>query len=258
MQDLAHLEAFYLDHTAEATDLLNEIIDMTQVSPLTQAESKLELGDILLLNGDIWEASLKYSQVEKAYKHDPIGQEAKFRNAKVGYYTGDFKWAQAQLNVLKGATAKLIANDAMELSLRISENLASDTNTVPMVMFARAELLSFRNKDSLALLTLDSINKLFPAHALSDDILMKKARIMEKKGLYEEAIAYYEKIVSNYGSDILADEALFNMASLYEEKIANKIRAMELYQDVLTKYPGSVFAVEARKRYRALRGDTLN
>jgi tetratricopeptide (TPR) repeat protein len=258
MQELAHLEAFYLYNSVEAEALLNEVESMTQVSPLTEAECKLELGDILLLDGDIWEASLKYSQVEKAYKHDPIGQEAKFRNAKVGYYTGDFKWAEAQLNVLKGATSKLIANDAMELSLRISENMAEDTNTLPLIMFARAELLSFRNKDSLAILTLDSITKLFPAHALSDDILFKKAAIRASEGRYEEAIGFYEKIVKEYGTDVLADDALFHMAELYEEKIGNKVRAMDLYQDVLTKYPGSVFTVEARKRYRALRGDVLN
>jgi tetratricopeptide (TPR) repeat protein len=258
MQELAHLEAFYLYNTTEAMRLLNELAEIPQVSPLTQAECKLELGDILLLRGEIWDASLNYSQVEKAYKHDAIGQEAKFRNAKIGYYTGDFKWAMAQLDVLKGATSKLIANDAMELSLLISENLSEDTNAVPLNMFARADLLAFQNKDELALITFDSINNLFPNHALSDDILMKRANLKAKKGQYEEAIACYQKIVSNYGTDILADKALYNMALLYEEKMADKEKAMTLYQDMLQKYPGSLFAVEARKRYRSLRGDTVN
>jgi tetratricopeptide (TPR) repeat protein len=258
MEELAHLEAFYLYNSKAASELLNEVLDMPQAGPMVQAECKLELGDILLLEGDVWEASLKYSQVEKAYKNDPIGQEAKFRNAKVGYYTGDFNWAKAQLDVLKGATSKLIANDAMELSLMISDNLAEDTNTVPLVMFARADLLSFQNKDDAAMLVLDSINTLFPKHALNDDILFKRAKIMVKKGKYEDAITYYQKIVSNYGDDILADDALFNMAVLYEDKIQNKVRAMELYQDLLTKYPGSLYTVEARKRFRTLRGDTVN
>jgi tetratricopeptide (TPR) repeat protein len=258
MQELAHLEAFYLDNTKEASELLDAIVEMPQVSPLAQAESKLELGDILLLNGDIWEASLKYSQVEKAYKHDPIGQEAKFRNAKVGFYTGDFKWAQAQLDVLKGATSKLIANDAMALSLLISENQAEDSSNVAMRMFARADLLSFRNKNDQAMTVLDSINKLFPNDPLSDDILMKRANIVLKQGRYEDAIVYYQKVVTNYGADILADEALYDMAVIYDEKLKNKEKAMALYQDLMLKYPGSTFVVEGRKRYRALRGDTVN
>jgi len=258
MQELAHLEAFYLYDTKSATDLLNEVIDMPQVNPITQAECKLELGDILLLTGEVWEASLKYSQVEKAYKHDPIGQEAKFRNAKVGYFTGDFKWAQAQLDVLKGATSKLIANDAMELSLFISENMAEDSNTVPMMMYSRAELLSFQNKDEEAMTTLDSINKLFPNHALNDDILYKRAKIKIKEGHFEDAISYYDKLVNTYGSSVLADDALYHMAVIYEEQLKKKDKAMELYQELITKYQGSTFGVDARKRFRALRGDTVN
>ncbi|MGZ4060877.1 MAG: tetratricopeptide repeat protein, partial [Bacteroidia bacterium] len=121
LKNLAHLEAFYLDKPTEAIAILEEAIALPQLPASTQAECKLELADILLMTGDIWEASLRYSQVEKAFKYDEIGQEAKFRNAKISYYTGDFKWAQAQLDVLKGATAKLIANDAMDLSLLISD-----------------------------------------------------------------------------------------------------------------------------------------
>ncbi len=258
MQELAHLEAFYLHKTDAATELLNTIIELPQANPMAQAECKLELGDILLLQGEVWEASLKYSQVEKAFKYDPIGQEAKFRNAKVGFYTGDFKWAQAQLDVLKGATSKLIANDAMALSLLISENMADDTNSVPMILFARADLLSFQNKEEDAFATLDSINQLFPTHALSDDVVMKRAKIRVKQGRFEDAIVYFQKVVNDYGNDILADEALYDMAVLYEEKLKNKEKAMGYYQDLLLKYPGSTFVVEARKRFRALRGDTVN
>src|SRR5207237_519209 len=130
----------YLNKTNEANDLLEETIALPQLSLQLQAECKLELGDILLMTGDIWEASLRYSQVEKSFKHDEIGNEAKFRNAKISYYTGDFKWAQAQLDVLKGATAKLIANDAMDLGLLISDALAIDTNEAPLCIFARADL----------------------------------------------------------------------------------------------------------------------
>ncbi|MFI5149005.1 MAG: tetratricopeptide repeat protein [Bacteroidia bacterium] len=258
IHELAHLEAFYLYNTKYATELLNEVIDMPQVSPIIQAECKLELGDILLLSGEVWEASLKYSQVEKTYKHDPIGQEAKFRNAKVGYYTGDFKWAQAQLDVLKGATSKLIANDAMELSLFISENMAEDSNVVPMMMYARAELLSFQNKDEEAFSTFDSINKLFPNHALSDDILFKRAGIKLREGHFDDAVVYLQKLVSTYSSSVLADDALYRMGVIYEEQLKNKEKAMECYQELLTKYQGSTFGVDARKRFRALRGDTVN
>lgn len=258
MKNLAHLQAFYLNKAPDAIAVLEEAIELPQVEPHLKADCKLELGDILLVTGDVWEASLRYSQVEKEFKHDAIGQEAKFRNAKISYYTGDFKWAQSQLDVLKGATSKLIANDAMDLSLLISDALAVDSNTAPLLIFARADLLAFQNKDEQALTTLDSITTLFPNHALADDILFKKAGLELKHGKYNEAAALYESILANYGSDILADDALFKLADLNENQFKNTDKAKELYQQLLEKYPGSLYVVEARKRFRKLRGDNIN
>jgi tetratricopeptide (TPR) repeat protein len=258
LKNYAHLKAFFLHKSNEAIEMLNEAINLPQLPAQQQAECKLELADILLMSGDVWEASLLYSQVEKSFKYDVIGQEAKFRNAKISYYTGDFKWAQAQLDVLKGATSKLISNDAMDLSLMISDALAIDTNETPLLIFARADLLAFQNKDEDAIKTLDSINTLFPNHALADDILYKKAKIVLKKGNYTEASKYYEDILKNYSSDILADDALFNLASINENQFKNSEKAKELYQELLEKYPGSLYVVEARKRFRKLRGDVVN
>lgn len=258
LKKLAHLQAFFLNKPMDAIALLEEAIVLPQLSALIQAECKLELADILLMTGDIWEASLRYSQVEKSFKHDAIGQEAKFRNAKISYYTGDFMWAQAQLDVLKGATAKLIANDAMDLSLLISDALAIDTNVAPLMIFSRADLLAFQNKDEQAQITLDSINTLFPNHALADEILYKKAQIKLKHGNYPEAAAFYDTIVKNYGDDILGDDALFKLADLNENQFKNFEKAKELFQQLLIKYPGSLYVVEARKRFRKLRGDSFN
>lgn len=258
LKNLAHLQAFYLNKTDEAKALLEEAINMPQLAAITQAECKLELADVLLMTGDIWEASLRYSQVEKAFKYDAIGQEAKFRVAKISYYTGDFGWAQAQLNVLKGATSKLIANDALELSLTISDALAIDTNQAPLALFSMADLFAFRNLDDKAILLYDSLNKTFPNHALADDIIYRKAQIALKHMQYNEAAAFYEEILKNYGTDILADDALFKLADLNETQFKNIEKAKELYQQLLEKYPDSLYVVEARKRFRKLRGDSIN
>lgn len=258
LKNLAHLKAFYLNKSQEAIDILEETIVLPQLSNISQAECKLELADILLMTGDIWEASLRYSQVEKSFKYDAIGQEAKFRVARISYYTGDFKWAQAQLDVLKGATSKLIANDALELSLTISDALAIDTNEAPLLIFARADLLSFQNKDEQAISTLDSINTLFPNHALADNILYKKASIELKHGKFNEAAAFYEDIIKDYGEDLLGDDAVFKLADLNENQFKNIDKAKELYQQLLEKYPSSLYVVEARKRFRKLRGDIIN
>ncbi len=258
LKNLAHLQAFYLDKTDEAKALLEEAINMPQLALTTQAECKLELADVLLMTGDIWEASLRYSQVEKSFKYDAIGQEAKFRVARISYYTGDFGWAQTQLDVLKGATSKLIANDALQLSLTISDALAIDTNVAPLELFAMADLFEFRNLDDKAIFLLDSLKNTFPNHALADDIVFKRAQIALKKLNYNQAAIYYEEILKNYGEDILGDDAMFKLADLNENQFKNIEKAKELYQQLLEKYPDSLYVVEARKRFRRLRGDSIN
>jgi len=257
IRGLAHLKGFYLGNPDKAIELLQTALSYTNANPLLMAECKLELGDIYIFTGEMWEPALLYGQVDKGFKHDAIGQEAKFRNARLSFYKGEFEWAQAQLDVLKGATSKLIANDALELSLLISDNTV-DSNYVPLAMFSRADLLSFQNKDSLALLTLDSINKEFPGHSLSDDILFKRYKIDFKTSKFQLAAEKLDLIILNHSDDILGDDAVFKLAELYEKKFNEIEKAKKLYQDVLLNYPGSLYTVEARKRYRRMRGDGLN
>jgi|SRR6185436_3437901 len=258
ISNYAHLKAFYLNKTDDAVKLLEEIINMPGIAPLFKAECKLELGDILVLQGEVWDAALYYGQVDKDFKHDAIGREAKFRNARLSYYLGEFNWAAAQLNVLKAATSQLISNDAMSLSLLIMDNTGMDSITEPLLIYSRADLFEFRNSDDKALATLDSVLAKFPGHSLTDEIWFKKAQIFEKKGMIDTAAFYLSSIVEKYPDDILADDALFQLAGLYETQLNNKPKAMELYETLLTKYAGSLFAAEARKRFRALRGDKIN
>jgi TolA-binding protein len=222
------------------------------------AEIKLDLGDMHLLVGDIWDASLLYSQVEKDFKYEIVGQTAKFRNAKLSYYASDFKWAKSQCDVLKGSTTKTIANDALDLSLVITDAIGVDTNDAPLSMFASADLLILQHKYENALLKLDSINNLFAEHTLGDDIYYKKSEIYKLTNRYAEAAKMYANIVEFYPNELYGDDAMFKHAELYDRFLLDKEKAKALYKDLLDNYPGSIYVVEARKRYRELRGDVVN
>lgn len=256
--NLAHLQAFYLGETDAAVDLLLQAISIPRASLQNQAECKLELADIYLFSDDPWEATLLYSQVEKTFKNEPLGHEAKFRNAKLSFYICEFDWARAQLDILKAATSKLIANDALDLSLLISDNIEEDSVTTPLCMYAHADLLEFRNRDSDALAVLDSITAAYPMHSIIDNVLFKKAEINAKNGKFDLAAAYYSEIIEKHPYDLLADDAMYNLAGLYENKLNDKSKAMQLYEKILTQYPGSLYVVDARKRFRALRNDPVN
>lgn len=253
LRGLAHLQAFYLHNTDSAIVLLKEILTIPRLKPHGAAKTKLELADVYLFTDEIWDASLLYSQVEKAYKYDQLGEIAKFKNARISFYTGDFGWAKTQLNVLKASTSKLIANDAMQLSILITDNIGIDTTEAPLLMYARADLLAFQNKNEEAMLMLDTLKQEYPAHTIMDDILYKRFQINYKQQKFEAAAKNLQEIITSYSSDILADDALFNLALLNDNQFNNKEKAAELYKKVMFDYQSSIYVVDARKRYRQLR-----
>ncbi len=258
MKELADLEGFYLHDLKSAIDLCNEIIAMPGVNQQLKNQTKLSLGDFYLIDGDVWESTLLYSQVDKDEKDSPLGEEARFRNAKLAYYKGDFEWAQTQLEALKSSTSELISNDAINLSVFIIDNLGMDTIETPMQMFARAELLMYQNRYEEAMGVIDTITYLFPGHALFDDIEYAKAQMYVKKKEFEKAVPLLEDIIKTYKEDLKGDDATFLLAKIYEDHLNNKEKAMDLYKSVITDYNSSLLVIEARKRFRLLRGDKLS
>ena len=255
--ELAELEAIYINDLDKAIGLLNQMIEYPNVNPAIQARGKINLADYYLMQGERWEATLLYSQVDKAFKEDALGHEARFRNAKLSYYTGDFQWAQAQFDILKASTSKLIANDALDLSVFIMDNLGLDTTAEALQLYADAELLVFQNRFDDAFNKLDSLQERFPEHSLKDDLYYLEAQIYKKKRDYEKAASLLQQIVDNHKEEIRADNALFELAGLYENQLKDLEKAKALYETLFIDYSGSTFAVEARKRYRILRGDTV-
>jgi tetratricopeptide (TPR) repeat protein len=257
LSNYAHFKAFYLHDLVAAEQLLLEAMNIGGINKTDLAECKLEYADVQLLQGNIWESLLYYSQVEKDFKENPIGHEAKLRRAKIAYYQGDFDWAQAQLGTLKASTSKLIANDAMDLSLLIIDNFNLDTTTIAMRTFAAADLLNYQQKYAAAIEKYDSVLVNFSGHTLSDEIYMRKAEIYLKLNNIDLALQMYEKVNEDWGYDILADDALYKLAKIYDNTLKDKVKAMELYEQLLLDHNSSIFVAEARKRFRSLRGDSL-
>ena len=226
-------------------------------TPMDEAHLKIQLADIYVLSSDIWDASLLYGQVEKKFKYDELGHQAKLKNALVFYYAGDFRWSQAQLDVLKGSTSKLISNDAVELSAFITENLGIDSNMEALSAFAKMELMVAQHKYDSAMTALEAIEKAYPGHDLGDNILFKRAEILFEQGEYELAAQTYLKIAEDYPFGILVDNAIMQAAKISELQLKDTEKAMALYELILTDHTGSLFVIEARKRFRMLRGDKL-
>lgn len=251
LMQLSEIYAFYLDEPKKAESLIQDALKLP-ISAIEKARLKILLGDVYVVSDQIWDASLLYMQVEKAFSEDVIGHEAKYKNARVFYYDGEFEYAKAQLDVLKASTSKLIANNAMQLSLLLQDNLGIDTTQAPVQLFAKADLLLQQNKFDGALATLDSLEKKFPFHSLVDEVIFKKAEIYERMQNWDKAIELYDIVSSSYAHDILGDDATYRIAKIYDNKLDNKAKAAEYYKRILFEFKASLYTAEARKRYTEL------
>jgi TolA-binding protein len=251
----ANLLGYRLQTPTAAINILDSALKIPGIAPRIASETKLELADLYLIAGDVWEPTLLYGQVEKSYKDEPLGQMAKFKNAKLSFYRAEFEWAKAQCDVLKASTAQKISNDAIQLSLLIQDNTIGDSVVFPLKMYAAADLYTFQNKYDSANIIIDTLLKNYDTHGIHDEALYLKAKIYEQQQNYTDALNYYEKVTQQHADDILADDALYAVAMLYDTKLNDPAQAQETYKKLLLKYPDSLYSQQARKRIRTLRGD---
>ena len=246
----ADIMTYQLGKTDETIDMLTQAIE--NVGGLQdKAAIKLKLADIYLYKDEVWEATLLYSQVDKSRKEEPLGHEARFKNAQLRYFIGEYEWAESQLKVLKAATSKLIANDAMTLSLVIKDNLEVDTTGTELNRLARADYRIYQQHEDEAIVLLDDIvatgNEVSKPHAL-----FRKGEIVEKRKQYAEAEQLFLQIVQQYPDSYMADAALMHAAQIEQDELKDKESAKQHYEKLIDEYPTSIYTAQAKKNYRKL------
>ena len=249
--------AFYQKDTDAATKFLRKSMTLN-ISDYQEATVKLLLADILVLQEKFNEALIFYSQIQANLKNSTISQEARFKVAKTSYYKGDFDWAESQLKILKSSTSQLIANDALDLKLLISDNKYEDSTRTALKLYAKADLYTFQNKIDKAISILDKILAEHKGESLIDQALYQQAKLFEKKKLFDKAEANYLLIIKDYREDILMDDALYYLAELYNTFLANPEDAKANYERIIFEHEDSIYFIDARKKFRMLRGDPIN
>lgn len=249
--------AFNYDKPEDASNFLKETYKL-EISPYQEALVKLKLGDILVLQEKFNEALIFFTQIKANLKNSTIAQEAAYKIAKTSYYKGDFDWAESQLKVLKASTSQLIANDALDLKLLISDNKWDDTTQTALKYYAKADLFAFQNKTSDAIKLLDKILTEHNGESIIDQALFTQAKLFEKQQQYDKAEANYQKIIADYREDIFIDDAYFYLAELYNTHLGKPEEAKPLYEKIIFEHEDSIYFVEARKKFRMLRGDSIN
>lgn len=253
----ADFEAFYLKHPDNGIATLNKALEL-QLNKYQTAEVKMKLSDILLLDEKFNQAIIYYAQIEEDLKNDAVGHEASLKVAKSTYFKGDFDWAQKQLKVLKSSSSQLIANDALELFLLITDNTVEDSTQTALKKFARADFKLYQNKKEEALEAFKDIVATDKTESIQDVTLLRIGKIYEAQGRYELALQHYQQIIDKYADGIYIDEALFFSAEIYNRQLEDPEKAKPLYEKILFEHQDSIYFVEARKEFRKLRGDTTS
>ena len=254
--DYNHFLTFQIGEKEEAEGNLERLLEQP-LNRYQEARVKMKLADILVYDEKFNEALIYYSQIQNKVKNDVIAQEARFKVAQTSYYKGDFIWAKIQLDVLKKSASQLIANDAMQLSLIIQDNSLEDSTQTALKKYAKADLLVFQTKNNEAIVILKDILTNHKGEKIEDEALLKLGEIYESMSMYENAENSYLKLLEFYNEDILADDAHFRLAKLYEKRLDQIDKAKEFYELIIFNFADSIFFVEAQKKYRSLRGDAI-
>ena len=251
----ADFTAFHLNNPEKAKMILKNAMEMP-VNRYQMADLKMQMADILLFEEKFNQALISYSQVSEDMSGDVTGQEAQLKTAKTSYYKGDFEWASHQLKVLKSASTQLIANDAMDLFLLISDNTVEDSTQVALKKLARADFLLYQNKKPEALAQFQLILKEHKGETIEPVTLLRLGKTYEKMGDYTQALDYYANLLNNHKDCIYRDEALYYSAEIYNVNLNDAEKAKPMYEEIIFKHEDSIYFVDSRNKYRKLRGDT--
>lgn len=250
----AHFVTFNMNKPEQGKAILKKALELP-INKYQEADIKMELADILLFEEKFNQALIYYSQIEEDLKNDQIGHEASLKSAKTSYFKADFVYATSQFKVLKSASTQLIANDALEYFLLINDNTVSDSTQTALKKFARADYLLYQNKTQEALAQFQNILKENKGDEIESATILRLGQTYEKMHDYNSALAQYQNIIDNHKEGIYIDEALYFSAEIYNDNLKMPEKAKPLYEAILFNHQDSIYFIEARRKFRQLRGD---
>ncbi len=261
----AYFASFIMKNPTEGKAIIKRAMEM-QLNQFDQAQCKMELADILLSEEKFNQALLYYSQIQENLQNNVLSHEANLKSAKTSYFKTDFEWALKQFKELKSASTQLIANDALEYFLLINDNTVADSTQTALKQFAKGDYLLYQNRNQEAIAQFQQILKSFKgqdsrampeqAKQIESVTLLRLGRLYEKLGDNTLALAQYEDIIEHHNDGIYVDEALYFSADIYNKQLQQPDKAKVLYEKIIFSHQDSIYFVDARRKFRELRGDT--
>lgn len=217
-------------------------------------EARLELAEVHIAGNDL-EAAKHVCRPLASSRFPSVRERALFRMAELEYFTANFDSALSILSGLSERAGTDLANDALRLLYFIEENRT--VGPEPLQAFSVGELLERQGRLPEALEVFRGIVARHTSALLVDDAAFRIGIIQTGLQRYDEALTTLLTLAREPRSGILRDRALLKAGEICEVRLAQPARAVELYEELLSRFPGSIHAEEARRRVRVLRGDAL-
>ncbi|MBI3586978.1 MAG: tetratricopeptide repeat protein, partial [Ignavibacteriales bacterium] len=215
-------------------------------------EATASIAEVQTARNDLKQARVEYASLLGV---DQYRERVVFRLAELDYFEASFDSALAKVKTLTTNLNTDLANDALQLLYFIQEN---KTGALPALSeFAKADLLMRQRKYSEALSRFKEVAKTYPTALLQDDALMKIGELYILLNQTDGAIGVFKQLSNDMPTSVLRDRAQMRIGEIYERILRDIPHAIEAYEQVLVKFPTSLYVEEARKRIRLLRGDNI-
>lgn len=250
-----HIANLYNTQTANTKAAMEEyqnLIKTYQYHPIT-ALGVIELGNMYLQLNDIASASRYYSIAVNQYSgiNPQSLDRALFAMADVHFYQHQFDSALVLYQRIAQNTESEFANDAIEKSTMIT--LTKD-DTVNLTTFASAELKQYQKKYDEAIGLYSTVASSKQSPDLAERSYLEMADIMFKQKNYSKSREYYAKLIELNPETIYGDGILLSIANSFVLE-NDKQTAIKILNELLAKFPRSIYLQEAREKIRKLRGD---
>jgi tetratricopeptide (TPR) repeat protein len=237
--------SFHLRNDITAAQKYFKIITETYATSKFASLAFVELGTISLSQVNLIDAEKYFKSIEKLTRPNSEDKSyALYQLARIDAFNSDFREARTVLQSVLGNLRDNIANDAIEFSILL--NTAKDDSS-NLSLYCNAEFLAEQKRFSEAKNLYEKLSKNPQAFIFHSIAKLRAAEMLIADDDYNNAISDLKLIVDEGEKNIYSDKALYLQGQIYFYGLKDSAKAIECYENLLAKFPKSLYLDEARQ-----------
>jgi tetratricopeptide (TPR) repeat protein len=238
------LQKYYNNNDIEAEKyfkLITETYSTSKFAPLAY----IELGSSAINKAKLDEAEKYFISVinnKRAQAEDK--NYSNYQLARINAFNGKFDEARKYLVDVMMNLKDNNANDAIQLSILLNTAKNDSSN---LSVYCNADFLTEQERFDEAKNLYDQLAQNPQAFIFHSIAKLRSAEMQIANGDYLSAISNLAIIVEEAEKNIYADKALYLQGKIYEYGFNDNAKAIESYENLLAKFPRSLYLDDARQ-----------